>query len=709
MKLDNLTTRSAAPLALLIMLSGCSKPTDQEPEDIEVTTAECQRDEIGEPASAAVIEAGAAQTGHVCPVQDEDWYKYTMPAGHQVLNIGLELSAPLSPIAPSYSVWTSDGGDAGQIVAQPGSTQIGAALSDVHCVAPGDLLIKVHDSGDDAQDTRNTYALNISSAPDPDNNEPNETTDAATALTSGQAVTAAIACKGDHDVYSFSLATGNLVRVQLTSEVTGYEPTLEIRNAAGDLLINQTNSSGTVEATNIDRFEILEGAGDYTITVRDDDDAHAAPTVPYSLLVEFVSDKDNNEPNNHPDDATVVSQDPVDCGSSSQTFTFTGTIGAANDQDYFAIPLGPRCDAKDGIMDAKVTLNTSSLSAAEAWELQSKLQIGLALVRPHGPSACDDDTDCNTLQQSCNGANECAGLFETCLPENLCAGASVCLPNNVCGANQVIRRYECNPRLEACQPSSASPPPQVAQFSAPLIEGDVAYLRVFDFQADAAAPDLTYTLEVSLRPEQDPREPSNLFTNELPPGGASVGTHSSFATEIPVHNCVDPVDPMTDPPRDCCDSGTWIEGTLSYENDLDWFRYEHPCPDEDCTLRMHYEVDAGPVDFVVNLYRQNSLWFTAFDNDEQVMQAGKSGTLGGLTQADRCFYAYQGHTSNNTYNYYVVIRDLFELYGDLDLVVPESRDWSGSQRYRICVEKIANECAVPPCQLYDNGCGQPQN
>ena len=46
-----------------------------------------------------------------------------------------------------------------------------------------------------------------------------------------------------------------------------------------------------------------------------------------------------------------------------------------------------------------------------------------------------------------------------------------------------------------------------------------------------------------------------------------------------------------------------IEGTndhetieISYEYDQDWYVYAHPCPGEDCTVRILYQVDAGPVD-----------------------------------------------------------------------------------------------------------------
>ena len=89
------------------------------------------------------------------------------------------------------------------------------------------------------------------------------------------------------------------------------------------------------------------------------------------------------------------------------------------------------------------------------------------------------------------------------------------------------------------------------------------------------------------------------------------------------------------------------------------------------------------------------------------MQAQISGALGGTTVNDECFYAFQGHTSNNTYYYNIMVRDLVGTYSDEATQIPSTRDFSGTQRYRFCVEKIANTCLEPVCMIFENGCGQP--
>ena len=554
----------------VVMMVGpmaCSDPPPEQPEQLEPEASECARDEQSESAQAAALPEGGGE-GYVCPVQDQDWWTYSMPSDHRVLQVGLQLSAPLSPVEPSYAVWSSEGGEPAELLASPQATKIGEQLQDVHCVPAGELLVRIHDSGDDAQDTRHTYSLQISSSPDPDDQEPNDALEEAAPLEGGQRTEGYVACRGDEDWFEITVPEGNLVRVRLESERAGYQPALELYNEAGDLLVDASNPRGQLEATDIDRFEVLQGAGTYAIKIHDDDDEQADPQTPYALTVEYVADEDPNEPNNHPRDATPIQTMAQGCDQASQEFTFSGTIGSPNDQDWFRLPLDQGCQG--ALLDASVELDTSGLSQDARWEIQDDLQIALAMVRPSAESPCEQDTSCNTLQKACSEPNDCAGFFETCLPDGLCAGASVCLPEGTCGANQVLRRYECPPQVPECQPGSGgAPPPMRAELSAPLFSEDVIYLRVADFQADAGAPGRTYTLRVRVRPSTDV-EPSNLFTNELPRDGLSSIPHRPFARQVTVHDCTDGMD--------CCDGSTWVEGTIGYQNDLGLVSLRAPLP-----------------------------------------------------------------------------------------------------------------------------------
>ncbi|MEL6181654.1 MAG: hypothetical protein AAFS10_22030, partial [Myxococcota bacterium] len=301
---------------------------------------------------------------------------------------------------------------------------------------------------------------------------------------------------------------------------------------------------------------------------------------------------------------------------------------------------------------------------------------------------------CTTLNATCNESLDCAGLFDTCLPEGLCAGATACLPEGSCGAIQTLRRYTCSPTVAECQPASGNPPPpNEARLSAPLLGDDVVYFRVSDFQSDGSAPETLYTLRVRVRSEPDD-EPDNTYVNEL----TDIG-EGRMPRDITARDC-------TGDMPDCCGPNTWIEGSLSYDGDVDWFQYPHPCPGEDCMVRILYEVDGGPVDFVMSVHRGNPLWFTLFDNAEQDNQQQRVGALGGLGAGDSCFYAFQGH-QGEPFLYRISVRDLFALYPNSSIVRPQSRDWNPDQTYRFCVEKIADVCQ-DPCIILENGeCDRP--
>jgi hypothetical protein len=146
----------------------------------------------------------------------------------------------------------------------------------------------------------------------------------------------------------------------------------------------------------------------------------------------------------------------------------------------------------------------------------------------------------------------------------------------------------------------------------------------------------------------------------------------------------------------CCGPDDWIEGAISYPADQDWYVYAHPCPGEDCAVRIRFEVDGGPVDPLWQIYRGDQLWFDTVipDIEERVAQPAVDGQFGGVEPDDRCFYAFEGHRGRrDTPFYYALrIRDL----------LPEV-DWSPGQRYRFCIEKAAATCVAPPCAISPNG------
>lgn len=686
------TAVSLEVLALALMLGGCSSKDDT-PSDITPATAECSRDDHSEPALASALTVGVPGEGYICPTGDLDWYSLTVPAADKLVTVNVAMPVALSAVQPTYAIFPKGSdGEPGTVAAQAPASATGTSLKYTHCVSPGDYYMVVRDQGDDSVDTRNAYSLNISTGPDPDGAEPNNASASATALTSGSQTTAFIACRGDEDWYTFDVPPGRTLSLQLSSAVTSYQPTLRLFDAETNLLVEEQNLAGATEPTTIARFEVLPGPGKYYVSVTDDDNEDADPQIPYTLSVEFIVDADPNEPNNVPDEAVVLGNGTVACGAAwSQMFTESGSIGSPGDDDWYRIDLS---GCAKGIIEATVEYDNTGLSAADQWAFNAEIQATVTLVRPHAPSACNTDGDCNTLQKTCDGPLDCAGLFDTCLNQGLCSGASVCLPTGTCGANQTQRKYECNPRLNECKPGATPPPPNIAKLASPILGDNVLFLRVTDFQSDGSAPEKLYRLSVRVRQDPDANELNNLPLNLISPSYERSDLFTA-AKPITIHDCA---------AGDCC-GGADVTGSIGYESDVDYFRFPHPCPGTDCTLRMVWNTQAGPVDIAINVYREGgSSWNVAREPNEATMQNAASGTLGGTTAADECFYAYSGHNND----YIVEVRDRFALYDDDVTVRPESRDWNPDQTYGFCVEKVANSCSVPPCQVYPNGCGQPQ-
>ncbi|MEZ4268334.1 MAG: PPC domain-containing protein [Myxococcota bacterium] len=655
----------------------------------DIAGAVCSFDESSDPASSAPLTLSAETEGFLCPVEDEDWYAFEMAPGDHLLRVQLEMKGDLSPVEPSYAVWSVDGAGApDRVVAEPPPEFLGGALDVVHCVAPGRHLLVVRDDGADAQDLRRAYGLKVTSSKDPDAAEPNDDSAGATPVGATPA-SGAIACRGDEDWFSVEVAAGEFLRLRLAAPAGGLQLTLSLRDAAGELLLRETNLGGTVKATAVDRFAVVPGAGTYYVVLSDDDGEDADPAVGYQLTVDRVADSDPNEPNHHPSVATALAPSTTPCGDDwSPMLERVGSIAAEGDADWYVLPVNG-CDG--GIIEATAAFITTPLSPAAAWTLQQNVQASLTLVRSDLKTACKVDADCQRLSsRPCGDDWDCAGYGNTCLAEGLCAGAAVCLPTKNCGAN-VLERHHQSSSIPA--DTSTPPPPNEAKIAAPLGPGQFLWLRVADFQANGADATVSYRLRVRVRKDTDTHEPSNVYATSLL-SEFPVGLHQQLATSIPVHRCIQPV-LERDPPADCCDDTSWIEGSLAYENDLDFYRYSHPCPGEDCMLRVRFQIDPGPVDAVMSVYREKSLWYDTLNvTSEEPAQPALDKSFGGISAGSSCFYSYQGHTGD-PFSYYLMVRDLADV-----------REWSADQRYRVCVEKVADGC-LAPCKLYPDGCGQP--
>jgi hypothetical protein len=666
--------------ACVLLLAGCPGNGD-DPDDGNGNgegVLACTFDHGDTAADATPLDSGGEQvSGFLCPDGDEDWFRIDVTAAAPRLSIALQMDGPLSPVSPTYVVRVDDGGAPGAVVATPPAGRTSGVHDDVHCLEPGGYFVTVRDRTGDHQDRRHPYALTLATTAHPDPAPRTFGPEDARTLTEGTPHEGAIACAGERNWWALEVPDRRIAEIRFTRDVAPWAPVVRLHHPEDGVLVEISDPSGSVSPTDLERLVVVPEAGTYYVEVAATDSTSAADTF-YALTVSLIEDLDLNEPNDTPDLATDLGARSC-TGSWSATASSSGTFGVPGDQDWFRLDLDG-CDR--GVLEAVVELDTSGLSDAEAWALQESLQASITVIRPHPASPCASAGECGQLQQACNSDWDCAGYGNTC-QGGRCIGPVACLAEGVCAAAMVQRTY---PRANTPATIDGPPPPNRAVASVPIYGDPYLYLLVSDWQADAAAPDVPYDLEVRVRTDPDTHEPSNLFVPDRERSD-SVQRQIEAArnrTPIPVRDCT---------AGDCCGGGTWIEGAISYELDEDFYAYAHPCPGEDCTLRIHYDLDPGPVDFLFTVFRGNSMWFdTVVSVQEQESQPAKSGTFGGTTEDDACFYAFQGHGGGLYYT--ISVRDL-----------ATHRDWEPDQRYRFCIEKVANECAEPPCTLYEDGCG----
>jgi hypothetical protein len=257
-----------------------------------------------------------------------------------------------------------------------------------------------------------------------------------------------------------------------------------------------------------------------------------------------------------------------------------------------------------------------------------------------------------------------------------CAGANICIEGHCGAVLSHLEAPESNPRS--------------VTLSAPLMNVSSLYVVVGDFQSDAYAPGISYNVNVRVAEEPDTHEPSEFFSGIPPTEDDQMSAHHPFATAVTVHDCG----------TDCCEGNpaNWVEGYLSYTYDQDWYSYEHPCPEEDCMVAVHYELAAGPVDFLLMVSRwENDVWIEFDPPSDTGNSPARSNKYGGTAAGDECFFAHNMHE-----DYFFVVRDT--------VWVSESNprgglwDASKDQSYRFCIEKIADGC-VSPCRTADDGSG----
>lgn len=639
----------------------------------------CDFDESEDHTTTLEGDLSMGVEGWICPTTDDDWYDLEVPASDRLVRIQLAAGSNRSPVEPVWAIYDNNGGELGDPVADPGPGE-GVERDDTTCIDPGSYFLEIRDRGDDNRDIRDPYTLTVTTSPEPDMNEPNDDAAGAPALTSGTPVTGYIACAGDRDFFDTPPVTaGQIIIAQLeVAEETAILPTLTIRTPDGELLLEEANLGSERGPTNILVSRVLQDGGIYSVEVSANEGNVGDAETPYTLTISLVTDADMNEPNDTPEEATEPLGSAIGCTNSWTTaFTAMGTIGSAADDDWFRLPVNASC--RGALMEATVTVSAGATDQ-ESWERQEEVQAQLALVRVDTLSTCDADSDCSTLaNRTCSNEWDCEGYFNTCITD-ACAGATQCLGSN-CLANQASRNYT---RSRIPSMITEPPPPNTATLVAPILDNQPVFIRVTDFQGDGGDPQGIYTLTVRLRNDPD--------GNDTYPGNGLYTPRQLVVDEegndpIPVRRSESRATPITvQAAGGCSNMANWTRGAISYEFDYDWFTFTRPgAATAHQTIRIHWQVDAGPVTPGFFTYYNGDFWIT------RGLSAGSSG-VAGSTEEGQCVYLpnnVDGDGPSHSGDYYILVRDRGDSLGE------GGNDADPDQGYAFCIENVGPGCQLP--------------
>jgi|GEM_PF-1290766 len=377
----------ASGLALTLAV-GCEEgaPPDPEPEP---EGPACETDLNYDADTAEDITLGEAKTGYLCPARDADLYRFVVGSDGSVVQVTLSLGTFLSPVEPVYSILNDDGTPTGITGRHPDRSQGEAVnFTAAHSMSAGTYLVRVADAEgfDENFDIDNEYSVTVEVTPNPDGNEPNDTPETATPITSGTPASGLIGTTADVDWYAIPVeATGQVLDVTVTAPAdTGVQYIAEVYDQTGLNLIDTrplrpVDGDDTSEAARI-RVPANGAAGDhYYIRVHDDgdDDAVLETTLTFSVDASVFANPDANEGATGNDDGLTATT--VADGASA-----TGVLATRGDQDYFRVdPVSAN--------HARVLLFTLAFDNLEA-DLQPQVRVfSFDQERTTASPQCNDD------------------------------------------------------------------------------------------------------------------------------------------------------------------------------------------------------------------------------------------------------------------------------------------------------------------------------
>jgi hypothetical protein len=623
----------------------------------------------------------------ICYEGSANWYVIDVPSGDTLLDIaagyGAAANSPVQLDVKAYYLTT--GTKTLTLVQELTAATMSDAGTDsiqttLHAVQSGSYYLQVADAHNVNFDANNSYTLTVDYAVDPDSHEPNDTTAQAKPSDSKPGY---LAYLGDLDIFETSVANANdLLTLSITNPTTASASvSYSIASSTGTVL---TTGSAPPQAKPYTTQLAVSAAGTYYVTL-----SSPAGTVPShaassGYTITFGSMTNPDTLNNH----TIATAACPGGGSGPCSMAFSGTtVTLPSETAYITVPGQRDFYRVDVTSGAALVLQMKLTSAAS-----TPVKYAVDLLTPDPNSACTADTDCQAMNLPCTprvvpdaggfiSDTDCE-LSHACLdPGNykfcsgstacsLCQGAGLCIQNGsgsggVCAVPQYLSAFTPGGTM------AGGPTVSTAQ---PLFSNGTYYVNVHD--ASYQNTDLTnpYTLTLEMAAEPDPNDQStvaamrNNFYDPYP---------SNFSDEKPnIARAVDITSQLQ--------SGTPVTGYISYQSDNDWYKFQHPCPGQNCALDFTW-TQPGPSNVHVAFYMLND----DLSLHESFSYSGTPSTLSAPVvssfdnqSCSQCSFASATVTDAGPYTYYLRVAD----------VTQKNWDFSSTGQYSVTVTKGADGC-----------------
>jgi hypothetical protein len=330
---------------VVVVAAGCPQPGDLGPPP-DVEEDECALDLNFDTSGTEVVTPGTPASGILCPAFDRDFFAVDVADDGTILQITLSMETGITAVSPAYKILKDDGSLEGFPTPfsgeDPSESREAVNYTSSHRLdVAGRYFVVVQDARfvEDGFDITNPYSLSVALIPDPDANEPNNTDDTATVVTSGSTFTGQVATTGDEDWYAVDVPAGAQI-VDVTVSASGLSDVLHVASlfAADGLteLLAAPLEEGLVADTVETRLRArVEGGARTFLVVRDatGENSQLDAAAVYTVTLTVLANPDVNEGalgNDELAQATAIAS-----GAELQ-----GVLATTADQDLYRISGG---------------------------------------------------------------------------------------------------------------------------------------------------------------------------------------------------------------------------------------------------------------------------------------------------------------------------------------------------------------------------------